>query len=260
MRIIKPEAYMYPGDEAAIQAVNKVPGLSKLLGFITKYSVEKVYDMLFSSSFVKLTDETAPKIYGFYQKACDRFGLEKVPDIYVMRGYQYETTVFGIDSPKVLINSSVLNDIPEDLIEIFVSSDIAGIKAGHGKLNMLLRMMSTFGDMLPIPKEVITVPLMLWSKQKYYTYDRARMLYSDNFEAVTKLIGYGEAPLEIALETSIDDRIEQGREFLEIGGMQGLAKTTMTLSETKPWNTMRVVELNNWVESGMYRNALEELA
>ena len=255
--MIKPENYLFPGDEAAIETVHKIPGLSKLMEFVSKNSVEKYYHIICTSSNVRLTARTAPKIYRFYEEAASVFGLTTMPEIYLQRGYQYETTVFGIDTPTILLNTAVLDDMPEDLLRIFVAADIAGIKAGHGVLNFLRIMCETFGDSLPIPKQVLTIPLMLWSKQRYYTYDRARMLYCRNFEQTVKLIGYGEAPPEIMDRVTIDERLEQGHDFLAIKGMQAISKTSLTLSEPKPWNSLRVVELSNWVESGLYQNALE---
>lgn len=257
MRIIKPEDYLFPGDEASIEAVHKVPGLSKLLEFVSKNSVEKYYHIICSSSNIKLTSKTAPKIYRFYEEAAEAFGLDEMPDVYLQRGYQYETIVFGVESPTILVNTALLDDLPEELLKVFLAADIAGIKAGHGELNFLRIMCETFGNSLPIPKQLLTIPLMLWSKQKYYTYDRARMLYCNDFELTAKLIGYGEAPPEIMEKVTIDERLEQGREFLDIKGVQAISKTSLTLSESKPWNSLRVIELSNWVESGLYKNALE---
>ena len=75
---------------------------------------------------------------------------------------------------------------------------------------------------------------------------------------VTAVTGSAEAPADIMDKLTLDERIEQGREFMEISGMQSIIKTTITLSELKPWNSMRLIELSNWVESGMYRVTMEE--
>lgn len=258
MDIIRPEKYVFPGDEAAMEAVNKVPGLSKVLSFISKNSLEKMSSIMYSASLLQITESTAPKIYGFYREAAEAFGLDKMPEIYLQRDYNYETVVMGIENPIIIINSALLDDMSEDMLRVFLSSDIAGIQAGHGKLNFILWILRMFGNMLPIPKEILLAPLLQWTKQKYYTYDRARMIYCDDFDLVTKLIGYGEAPADIMDKLTLDERIEQGREFMEISGMQSIIKTTITLSELKPWNSMRLIELSNWVESGMYRVTMEE--
>lgn len=258
MKVINPENYLFPGDEAAMETINKVPQLQKVLSFISKNSTEKFYSIIFSSSYIKLTSKNAPKIYSFYEDAAEVFGLDKVPDLYLRRSYQYETNLLGIENPMIIINTALLENMPEEMLRVFLASDIAGIRVGHNKMNFLRILCETFGDSLPIPKQVLTVPLMMWSKQKYYTYDRARMLYSRDKNLVFKMIGYGEAPSEIMDRISLDERIEQSAEFLEIEGVQSLAKTILTVSEPKPWNSMRIAELNNWVESGMYRTGLEE--
>ncbi len=258
MKVISPESYLFPGDEEAMEAINKIPQLSKVLAFISKNSIEKFYSIIFSSSYIKLTSANAPKLYHFYEEAAEAFGLDQLPEIYLRRGYQYKTDVVGIDNPMILINTSVLEDIPEEMLRVFLASDIAGIKAGHNKMNFIRLLCDNFADSLPIPKQVLTVPLLMWSKQKYYSYDRARMMYSHDKDMVLRLIGYGEAPPDIMERVTPDERIQQGMEFLEIDGVQSIAKSILTMSEAKPWNSMRVIEFNNWIESGMYKIGLEE--
>ena len=67
--MIPVKSYLYPGDEAAIQTVNSIPGFEKLLAFISKNSVERYYDIVYTSTYLKLTEKTAPEIYAMYQRA-----------------------------------------------------------------------------------------------------------------------------------------------------------------------------------------------
>lgn len=46
-----------------------------------------------------------------------------------------------------------------------VSSDIAAVRAGHGKIGLLLMVLNTFGSMLPIPRELLSYPLYQWKRE-----------------------------------------------------------------------------------------------
>lgn len=257
MSVIPVKSYLYPGDEAAIQAVNSIPGLDKLLAFISKNSVERFYDVMLTSSYLKLTEKTAPEIHQMYLRACQRFGVETPPDVFLNRSYSCDTFLFGIESPKILLNSSLLELLSPRELEVFLASDVAAIKVGHGMIGLLLMAVNTFGGALPVPKGLLTYPLNQWKRQSYYTYDRARLLYCGDYDLTAKLIGCGEVPKDIMERTSMEDRMRQNEEFLQMDGSAGTAKALQTLAIARPWNASRMIELYNWVESGTYQTVKE---
>ena len=255
--MIPVKSYLYPGDEAAIQTVNSIPGFEKLLTFISKNSIERYYDIIYTSTYLKLTKKTAPEIYEMYQRACQSFGVEKMPDIYLHRSYDCSTFLFGIESPKIMISSSLLEMLSPQDLEVFLSADVAAIKAGHGMIGLLLMVVNSFGGALPVPASLFTYPLYQWKRQSYYTYDRARLLYCGDFDLTAKLIGYGEAPDDIMEKTTFEDRMRQNTEFLQLSGSAGAAKTLQTMFIARPWNASRLTELYNWVENGTYQTVKE---
>ncbi len=255
--MIPVKSYLYPGDEAAIQTVNSIPGFEKLLAFISKNSVERYYDIVYTSTYLKLTEKTAPEIHAMYQRACRRFGVEKMPDIYLHRSYDCSTFLFGMESPKIMISSSLLELLPPQELETFLASDVAAMKAGHGMIGLLLMVVNSFGGALPISSGLLTYPLYQWKRQSYYTYDRARLLFCGDFDLTARLIGCGEAPEDIMEQTPFEERMRQNAEFLQISGTAGAAKALQTLSTARPWNASRLTELYNWVESGTYQTVKE---
>lgn len=61
-------------------------------------------------------------------------------------------------------------------------------------------------------------------------------MYSEDYDLVMKLIGYGEAPKEIMERTSLDERLKQSEDFLRISGTAGASKAVQTVMAGKPWN------------------------
>lgn len=257
MNRIPVEAFLHPGDLAAIQAVNSIPGLEKLIAFIVKNSVERYFEILYTSTYLKLTSKTSPRIFAMYQRACEKFGVEQPPDVFLQRSYLCETTLLGIESPKIVVSSSLLELLEERELEVFLSSDVAAVKAGHGLLELLLMTINTYGGTLPIPKEVAAYPLYQWKRQSYLTYDRARLLYSDDFDLTMRLIECGQAPREILDRMTIEDHLAKSEDFLKISGGAGASKTVQTMASVRPWNASRILELYNWKESGAYGSIKE---
>ena len=192
-----------------------------------------------------------------YLRACRRFGVETPPDVFLHRSYDCDTFLFGMEKPKILLSSTLLEMLSPQELEVFLASDVAAIKAGHGMIGLLMMVVNTFGGVLPVPKSVFTYPLTQWKRQSYYTYDRARLLYCEDYDLTARLIGYGEAPEDVMNRTSLEDRMRQNEEFLQISGGAGAAKTLQTLAIQRPWNASRMVELYNWVESGAYQRTKE---
>ena len=117
MQLITQEAFLHPGDEAAIQAIRKIPGFEKILSFISKNSFEKAYDITWSSGYLQLTEENAPKIVKMYRRICEAFGFEQIPKLFLRRTYSVENVVVGMATPKILISSSALDNLREKALE-----------------------------------------------------------------------------------------------------------------------------------------------
>ena len=259
MQKITQDAFLHPGDEAAIQTIRKIPGFEKLLSFISKNSFEKTCDITWSSTYLQLTKENAPRVVEMYQKICDAFGLEQIPKLFLRRTYMIENVVIGMETPKILISSSALDNMNDNELETYLVADVAGLVAGHGIYNFIKMLIDQLAFLFPVPQSVLLLPMSNWAKQRYYTYDRARMLYSDDYETVMKLIDFGEAPRTVLDRIGIDERTEQAIAFDELTSSQNAIKTLIAVTKEKPWNTMRIAELYNWVESGMYTEIKEEL-
>lgn len=254
---MKVNDFMYPGDASAMNAVRAIPGFSKVIEFIAANSVEKFYRILYTSSNLKITSQNAPKLYKIYSEACEIFELDKMPDIFIERKYNYQTQVFGSDNPIIVLSTSLLENLPDEMLTYYLASDIAGIKAGHGIMNFVDTLFNNFGALIPVPRELYVYPLNQWKKQKYYSYDRARLLMSEDFDLTSKLIGIGETTDDILTATLLEDRLEQGKEFLDLSGNKAMAKNLLTISSGMSWNSSRLIDLFNWHEAGEYHRILQ---
>lgn len=258
LKHLKIKDFMYPGDANAMNAVKALPGFSKIMEFIAANSVEKFYRIIYNSSNLKLTSKNAPKIYRMYSEACEIFELEKMPDIFIERSYSYRTQLLGVDNPILVISTPVLEDMSDDMLACYLAGDIAGIKAGHGIMNFIDILLNNFGGLIPVPREVYTYPLNQWKKQKYHTYDRARLLVSEKFELCSGLIGIDETSDEILAATPLEERLEQGKQFLDLSGNKDKAKKLLSMASSTPWNSSRLIDLFNWYESGEYHSILQQ--
>ncbi len=259
MKIITPEMYISPGDAAAVQNVKNIPGLKDLTEFISKNSIENYYRITCSSSMLKITGKNSPVIFEMLGRITARFGMENIPEVYLCRSYGYDITALGIEDPLLIVSSSALEDMSPEILETFLVSGIASIKADHGMMNFLILVLNTLGALIPKAALALNYPLGVWKRETYYSCDRARILYCRSMEQTSTLIGFGEAPEEISDITPLEKRMEQAADFLKTSGAGGISKTIKTIGLSRPWNSSRLAELYNWTESGMYETVLKEL-
>lgn len=257
LKHLRVDDFLYSGDASAMNAIKILPGFSKIMEFIAANSVEKFYRIIYTSSNLKLTAKNAPKVYKIYSDACEMFELEKMPEIFIERNYSYRTQVFGIENPIIIVSTPLLENLSDEMLACYLAADIAGIKAGHGIMSFVDTLFNNFGALIPVPREVYAYPMNQWNKQKYYTYDRARLLMSENFELVSKLIGIDETTDGILAATPLEERLEQGKEFLDLSGNKALAKSFLTVYSGIPWNSSRLIDLYNWHESGEFHRIIQ---
>lgn len=255
--------FQHPMDKAAVQAVMAVPGFQKLIGYISEHSVERVYGFINNSSRMKVTKEMAPMIFKMMDEAAEMYGIQGFPNIYLERAYEYKVTLEGINSPNVIFTTSLLEGVNEKLLWPIIASEFAGIQAQHGTIKFIDLMIQNLKGILPFGiDQVLALALNNWYRCKAYTYDRAVLLASEDFELATEHILLGEASTEmieaIRLDQPDNPYLEQVMEFLQRSGTAGAYQKLTTALARNQWTASRYAELYKWYQSGEYDEVLEE--
>ena len=254
--------FQHPADKRTVNTLIKLPAFQKILTFLSENTVEKTYNLMNDSSFLKISEKMSPKIFSMIKEAMDMFDVDVAPRVYVDRNYAMTVKLDGMKSPYLVFSSSVLEQYDDGMLWALIASEIAGIKASHATIKFVDNIIQIAKPIFPFAIDVaVTLALNDWYRNKAYTYDRAILLASEDFEMTARHILFGEADLttleNLHLSQPNNDYYKQAYEFLQRSGINGVYQKISTVFSREQWMASRYIELYNWYFGGQYEDILE---
>lgn len=74
--------YEHPFDKVALEKLEKIPFLKTACEWITSNFIERIYNVQYTGSHLKVTKDNYPKIYQYIEDACRILDLKRVPELY----------------------------------------------------------------------------------------------------------------------------------------------------------------------------------
>ena len=222
--------YEHPFDKAALEKLEKIPFLKTACEWITSNFVERIYNVQYTGSHLKVTKENYPKIYQYLEDACRILDLKKVPDLYISWDYSINACTIGAENPIIILNSGLIDLCKDDEIMFIIGHECGHIKSNHMLYHMMAGIINTIIDSIPggtLLAGGIQFALYYWNRMSEFTADRAGLLCCQNQDA---------------------------RDFkmLDYDGMNKAIKFLSIVDESHPWTVMRSAELLKWIEDGEY--------
>ncbi len=248
--------FMHPDDRAAVQALQSVPAVDRLVSQMEEQSNQIMVRMTTLGSCVHLTDMNAPHICGLVRNVCEIMGYDNMPEVFTRREYSLDVTPSGVDRPVIVIPDLALNTLDDDLLYFTVGRAITRFKSEYLKFYMVAQMMIMFGSLFSVVSDVIKLPLANWMRKSELTADRGGLLACQNYKAAMRfLMAKAGMPLKETKDINIPDYIEasQIKSLLVKAG-----KGAKTLVNEKGWANDRINGLFTWYATGDYDNLLED--
>lgn len=251
-------AYEHPFDQKALAALEATPGLDLVGKFITKHMVERVYNVQYTGSHLRVTKNSYPKIYEYLEDACRILDLKKVPDLYISWDYSINACTIGAENPIIILNSGLIDLCKDDEIMFIIGHECGHIKSNHMLYHMMAGIINTIIDSIPggtLLAGGIQFALYYWNRMSEFTADRAGLLCCQNQDAmITSFIKMAGLPLSEFDNIKPETFILQARDFkmLDYDGMNKAIKFLSIADETHPWTVMRSAELLKWIDNGEY--------
>ena len=254
--------FQHPADRKAVDAVMAMPGLEKILDFVSKNSIERVYSFMNNSSRMKISEEMSPKIHKMLWEAAQMYGQSTIPEVYLERNYTFCINLDGMSKPYIILPSAWLEAVDDRTLWAVLSSQIAGIQAKHGTLEFLGNVLQFTKGLLPFGVDAaLDLGLKDWQRNRIYTIDRAILLGGGSFKLAAKHILFGEVPESVIDSIGLDKPgnvyYQQATEFLRRTNVAGTMQKLETLFSSGQWTASRYIELYNWYFSGEYYEVLE---
>lgn len=253
------DSYEHPFDQKALEALESTPGLTLVGNYITSNLVERVYNVQYTGSHLKVTKESYPKIYEYLEYACKVLDVQQIPEFYIEWGYNINACTVGSENPIIVINSGLIDLCDDDEILFVVGHELGHVKSNHMLYHMMAQVLNVIVSMIPFG-DVASAPLQYalyyWSRMSEFTADRAGLLCCQNKDAAIRaFMKMAGMPIKQYDNMHYDTFIQQAKEFklLDYDGMNKVVKLISIADESHPWTVMRAAELLNWINGDEYK-------
>jgi len=256
LRGLSSEEYEHPFDRKALDTLEATPGLGVLGKFLTKHTVERIYTIQYTGSYLKVTNKNYPNIYEYLEYAAQILGLPTVPQLYIQWGYDINAFTVGSENPIIVLNSGLLDLCDEDELMFIIGHECGHIKSNHMLYHMMAQMVNFAIDAIP-GGSVVAAPvkyaLLYWDRMSEFTADRAGLLCCQKPTSVIKaFIKMAGLPKSEYSKMDINTFLEQAQEFkdLDYEGLNKIVKILSIAEANHPWTVMRAAQLVDWISAG----------
>ncbi|MDQ6611530.1 MAG: M48 family metallopeptidase [Gemmatimonadota bacterium] len=259
-------SWEHPADRAALNTLRAIPGFDEVVRKVAGFFGERGVRNLFLGDAVRVGPTQRPALYELYQEVLESLdwpnaGREQ-PQLYVTQTPIVNASAVGFDEPFIVINSGMLLVLNREEQRFILAHEVGHIMSGHTTYSTIAILLLAFGARaLPILATIALMPFQLalleWHRKSELTADRAGLLGSQDPRAsmmsFLKLAGGAESGDTIDL----DAYLAQAAEYESGGsGWDSVFKVLNTALREHPFHTVRVGELQRWVQSGGYATVI----
>lgn len=247
--------YEHPFDKKALEALEATPGLGMVGKFITKHTIERIYTIQYTGSYLKITKDNYPKIYEYLEYAAQILDLEKTPELYMQWGYEINAFTVGSENPIIVLNSGLIDLCDDDEKMFIIGHECGHIKSNHMLYHMMTQVINGIIDAIP-GGSLVAAPLQYalyyWSRMSEFTADRAGLLCCQKptaaIKAFMKMAGLPKSEFS---NMNINTFLAQANDFksLDYEGLNKLIKLISIADASHPWTVMRAAQLVDWINA-----------
>lgn len=263
---LSPQAFEHPLDRAALASLKRVPAVDKILRFIFRFVQEKSSRVDFLGSYVRVNERQFAFINDLYEEALEILDIEERPELFVVQTPNANAFAYGIDRPFIGINSSLIDMMEPEELQVVLAHELGHVAAGH---MLYVTVLTTLMDLLRVPNLLGSIPfgrlalqgfvmaLFQWFRKAELTCDRAGLLVAQDVGVCHKV----EMKLAGGKHTehmNIEEFFKQADEYENEGdALDSIYKIMNNMYRTHPHAVIRVKRLQEWHDTGNYREILK---
>ncbi|MEP6779590.1 MAG: M48 family metallopeptidase [Gemmatimonadaceae bacterium] len=259
-------SWEHPADRAALNTLRSIPGFDEVVKKVAGFLGERGVRLLFLGDAVRVGPTQRPDMCALYQEVLESLDWpmagKEPPQLYVTQTPLVNASAVGFDNPFIVINSGMLLVLNREELRFILAHEVGHIMSGHTTYSTIAILLLTFGARaLPVLATIALMPFQLalleWHRKSELTADRAGILGAQDPRAsmmsFLKLAGGAESGDSIDL----DAYLAQAAEYEENDGWDSVFKVLNTALREHPFHTVRVGELQRWVQSGGYQEIID---
>jgi Zn-dependent protease with chaperone function len=264
---LDPIAIQHPYDRAALNALQRVPGLDVAIRKFIELYPEKIAYIQNVAQMVRVSATQCPQLHTSLLEACAILDIPE-PELYVSHHPSPNAYTSGSEHPYIVVTTGLLDLMNEDEVLAVLAHELGHIKSGHVLYKTMARVISALvtlaGEMTLGIGRILSVSLeaalLEWDRKSEFTADRAAALVVQDQEVVLSLM------MKLAGGTLFQRDQMNAREFLRQADLyeevdahllDRIYKVLMVTAVSHPLIIVRAKESVNWTETPAYSDMMD---
>ena len=253
---ISAQGFAHPADRAATAAIRTVPGLDKVIRFLTEHGYERRVRQLLLGNAERMGDDQLPSVWAVQRRCANVLDIERCPRLYVTQEPVGNGLTIGSNEPVTLVSSGLVASFSEEELTAVLAHEMGHVLADHVGLTttfqlvqMILRGVLRTVPLAGVPLVALYLALLEWSRAAELTADRASAIVTgDPLVMCRTLMRIAGGPVE---DLNLDAFIRQATEYEAEGDpFSRYSRFFAEITTTHPFPVRRVRELIAWVSAG----------
>ena len=263
---LDPTVLQHPYDRAALNALQKVPGLDIIVRKFIELFPERVAYIQNVAQTVRVTRTQCPQLYVQLREASAILDMRE-PELYVAQNPLPNAWTSGHVRPYIILTSGLLDLMSEDEVMAVIAHELGHIKSGHVLYRTMALCISLvltlIGDLtLGVGRLVgrsLEAALLEWYRMSEFTGDRAALLVVQDAQVMLSLMmKFAGGTLFQRNQLDADEFLKQAElyEAVDANLLDRIYKMLLVAPVTHPLTIVRAREIMNWSESQEYKDIL----
>ena len=251
--------FIHPEDAAALEALEKIPVLPKVIKSFMDIGVEQLQTGLNMASKIKLSPTQLPHLYYILPPICERLNI-KEPDFYLEMSPIPNAYAFGDTQTAITITSALVEMMSEEELRGVVAHECGHIACHHMLYHTLAHILANATGMVEALVSLaapLHYALMYWQRKSELSCDRVAAFIVGPQTATSMLARLAGGPKDITSKLNLVELAEQADLYdalCKSGLWNKALQTYAVLDQNHPFTSVRVRELLKWTETLQYKS------
>jgi Zn-dependent protease with chaperone function len=251
--------FIHPEDAAALEALQKIPVLPKVVKSFLDIGIEQLTTGLNMAMKVRLSPTQLPELYHILPPICELLDI-KEPDFYLEMNPMPNAYAFGDTQTAITITSGLVEMMSMEELRGVVAHECGHIACHHMLYHTLAYMLANATGMIESLSSLaapIHFALMYWSRKSELSCDRVAAFIVGPQTATSMLSRLAGGPKSITSKLNLVELAEQADlydAFCKSGLWNKALQTYAVLNQSHPYTSVRVRELLKWTDTHQYKS------
>ena len=259
---MKAKDIMHPEDAKAIQAIQSIKGVDRLIRNYMKIGYESLFYGENMANMILVSEDSFPEIYAAFAEVVKKVGI-KEPQLYIYNDPVINAFTYGETNTFVAVSSGMIEHFDMEELKGVMAHECGHILCKHTLYMSILITIQNIGLFLRAINYSMLAPIFLaiqyWSRKSELSADRcaAIVVGEECYQRVMSKLASGLKHVS----KNIRGLVEQGKSyaaFKRASIWNKIQQESRNMFYSHPQLCVRALELDRWKNSYHYRKLRKE--